>query len=548
MKAKHLLASMFAVLAFVGCANKNDLNPDNGNGTNGESQFLAVSISATGTLARALDGYYEEGLGAENTVDKVRFYFFDQDKNATKVKAQNGETFFDVTPERDEGKDMNNVEKILEAMLIIQTPEEDKVPTSIVAVVNPPEVLGKVENLNKLNEIIEDYNKTTTNFIMSNSVYTKENTKMEAVDVTGHLYSTRKAAKANPVIIHVERVLAKARLTVGLTANENDVYSTSTKGTSQDNNEEIYVKFLGWNVTCTAKKSRLMKEINPSWNTGLFTSSILWNTADYSRSFWAVNPNSMEYNWGNFTEHAQAIKDFDAGTEQEPKANYTYLQENASDDYEKGTDPTKPTQVIIAAQLVKADGTPIEFAEYAGERTTVEKLKQKYATASNLWTDNDEGTGKRTITQEDIELKTATTVNEADKNKPGRYKVYAQLTQTAAAKRWYNSNAADASPIENVNEKLKNLGGAKVWNQGNTYYYFDIKHLNDTKEGNGKCGVVRNHIYAANITSLAGLGTPVYDPNEIIYPERPENDDTFIAAQIKILSWRIVNQNIDLKW
>ncbi|WP_300851937.1 fimbria major subunit, partial [uncultured Bacteroides sp.] len=64
----------------------------------------------------------------------------------------------------------------------------------------------------------------------------------------------------------------------------------------------------------------------------------------------------------------------------------------------------------------------------------------------------------------------------------------------------------------------------------------------------GKYGVVRNHVYAANIHSLVGLGTPVYDPEEVIYPEKPGGDDTYIAAEIRILSWRIVNQNIDLEW
>ena len=94
------------------------------------------------------------------------------------------------------------------------------------------------------------------------------------------------------------------------------------------------------------------------------------------------------------------------------------------------------------------------------------------------------------------------------------------------------------------------MGGAKVWKNGYTYYYFDIRHLNGSETGDviGKYGVVRNHVYAANINSLAGLGTPVYNPGETIYPEHPTDDDTYIAAEIRILSWRIVNQNIDLEW
>ena len=554
MRIRSLFLSMVAGLAFVGCSSEEDIASGTDNGNNGEPQFLTVSVNATSTLTRAtnLEGNYEEGEGKENTVSKVRFYFFDADGNAAKVKGESGGTYHDVDNPTGTEKDMPNVEKILTATLVIQTPEKDKVPTSIVAVVNPKSDLGAVESISKLNEVIADHS-STTSFIMSSSVYANGTTKMEAVNVAGHLYSTAEAAKADPVIIHVERVLAKARLTVGLAANDNGVYKTSADGSEKFDNEEIYVKFLGWNVTTTAKESRLMKEINPGWSSSLFGSTLLWNTADYYLSFWAVNPGTMNYNYGRFNtgdDAANAITAFDAGTEGSPKTNYTYLQENASDDYTNGTDPTKPSQVIIAAQLVKADGTtPIEFAEYAGERTTIDGLIAKYAAASGLWKDNAEGTGKVGIDVTDIELKTATTAGEADQNTPGRYKVYAQLTVGAAKKTWYNSSSADATVVD-ANEVLEGLGGAKVWKEGYTYYYFDIQHLNgsSTADVKGKKGVVRNHIYAANIKTLTGLGTPVYDPGEVIYPEEPEDDETFIAAEIRILSWRVVNQDIDLKW
>lgn len=552
MRIRTLFMSMVAGLAFVGCSNEEDMT----SGNNGEPQYLTVSVNATSTLTRAnsLQGEYEEGVGNENEVTNVRFYFFDADGNAAQVKGENGGTYYDVAMSGTD-KDMDNVEKILTATLVIQTPDpnKDKVPASIVAVVNPKSELGEVESIAKLNEVIADHS-STTSFIMSSSVYANETTKMEAVNVAGHLYPTADAAKADPVIIHVERVLAKARLTVGLTANANGVYKTSADGSQKFGDEEIYVKFLGWNVTATAKTSRLMKEINPSWPSDLFGST-LWNTADYYRSFWAVNPKTMEYNYGAFStgdNAANAIPAFDAGTTETPKTNYTYLQENASDDKTKGTDPEKPSQVIIAAQLVKADGTtPIEFAEYAGERTTIDGLIAKYAAASGLWKDNEGGSGKIGIEVGDIELKTATAINVANQETPGRYKVYAQLTADAAKKTWYTSKETDASPVDNANDILKALGGAKVWNDGYTYYYFDIQHLNggaSAENVKGKIGVVRNHIYAANINSLAGLGTPVYDPEEIIYPEHPEEDETFIAAQIRILSWRLVKKNIDLEW
>lgn len=69
--------------------------------------------------------------------------------------------------------------------------------------------------LTQLNNEISDYSSTATaNFLMSNSVYAKASMKMEAVDVTKHIYKTEASALADPVSIHVERVLAKARLTL----------------------------------------------------------------------------------------------------------------------------------------------------------------------------------------------------------------------------------------------------------------------------------------------------------------------------------------------
>jgi hypothetical protein len=44
-----------------------------------------------------------------------------------------------------------------------------------------------------------------------------------------------------------------------------------------------------------------------------------------------------------------------------------------------------------------------------------------------------------------------------------------------------------------------------------------------------------------NISDITGYGTPIYDPSmEFITPESPEDIVSYVAAQIKILSWRVV--------
>lgn len=98
-----------------------------------------------------------------------------------------------------------------------------------------------------------------------------------------------------------------------------------------------------------------------------------------------------------------------------------------------------------------------------------------------------------------------------------------------------------------------------------TYYFLDIRHLaspeieglTPDKEGYkvadaakvpGFYGVVRNHVYKTTINSVFGLGTPVYDPDEVIIPQIPKDEEVYLAAEINILSWRIVDHGYDLNW
>jgi hypothetical protein len=73
------------------------------------------------------------------------------------------------------------------------------------------------------------------------------------------------------------------------------------------------------------------------------------------------------------------------------------------------------------------------------------------------------------------------------------------------------------------------------------YYYIDIQHFGETK------AMVRNHCYDITIDKIKGFGTPVFDPEQIIIPEKPEDSEAMnLAARINILSWHLVEQNVIL--
>ena len=80
---------------------------------------------------------------------------------------------------------------------------------------------------------------------------------------------------------------------------------------------------------------------------------------------------------------------------------------------------------------------------------------------------------------------------------------------------------------------------------GATYYYTPIKHLGSA--GNlGEYGIVRNHSYQVTIQNIKGFGTPVYNPDKEIDPIIPSDNNTYLAASIKVLSWRVVSSTVDL--
>ena len=90
-----------------------------------------------------------------------------------------------------------------------------------------------------------------------------------------------------------------------------------------------------------------------------------------------------------------------------------------------------------------------------------------------------------------------------------------------------------------IEEILATIRPAKIWEAGG-YYYLPIAHNSDVN------GLVRNHVYQMNINGITGLGTPVYDPKKLITPEKPTEDESYISAEIKVLSWKVVNNNVTL--
>ena len=313
-----------------------------------------------------------------------------------------------------------------------------------------------------------------------------------------------------------------------------------------------------------------MKDLDPNWNTNSnpFTN---WTWAPYFRSFWAKNPALTTDDFVYTDFNGASNGDYPAGNKitgmsnvlRETDPNYTYAHENAtlSNSTNNGDADKFRTQVIVAAQLVDSEGTPLNVAEWRGfkyvskgnDESNLEELKKAIANLSGLYKKKTETDGDTYVSIEptDIDFVTANAYKKAHPNSYEVKETFYVVPVKVGTGQWYlrnddaNGNVTaqytevNAAEIEEIFEKIDPI---KIWKTGFAYYYIDLKHLNPTAGAQGEYGVIRNHWYDIDLSKVVNLGTPVYDPKEEIIPRDPDYLESYLAAKINILSWRIVPQ------
>lgn len=607
MKKNFYFLPFVAALALTGCSSD---DPEMGIGNDGGgvegTHYLAINIATTpdgGTRAAEGEQYgnlYEDGTTEENEVKRVRFFFFDNNGSPVTVTNNKSQSYIDwyknsdtdkgqITDEfGNEGNDhkTGTVEKILKAVVVIETSKTGKLPTQVVAVVNPSAIVLSQQkpSLLQLRNAAFDYagmangvvdgKNVDKNFVMSNSVYASSGNVVETQAITASDFKdSQEEARNNPVTIHVERTMAKVRVSLdnSITTTEVTIGGNNVKLLQLTDNagnaikvgegaeaKDVYLNIHGWGVTETLKNAWMLKHISPSWpsNTLFPGVSMAWNDEGNYRSYWAdICENQPDQPDGLPGKNVHY--NFNDGSKQAQLGGKYYVNENGFRKPESGED-YKPTSVIIYGNLCDKTGTPLMVCELAGLRVIGEDaLKASYLQLLDANGDSfyyKDGTSMKQIAAADIKFLTAKEaseaglISEADFNfgvTIGSYKVYPCLSDDGKAKTWYiGDQELDANKVtaENVNNKLISMGSAKIWNTGDTYYFTEIGHFGTS------VGVVRNHIYDITLTGIYGLGTPVYKPDEVIYPEKPSADNKYVAAKLKILSWRVVNKDVKLDW
>lgn len=545
-------------------------DPSNGGSTGvNEPQYLSVNIVNVGATPSRASGDYVDGSAAENKISKVRFYFFNGDGTPYLVKAPGVDdvtgtgtvNYLEATPSDDNSTSgtPSHIEKITNAVLVING-VQSAAPSAIVAVINPetvdPSVLDNNSSMRltqlRENAVGSQFYKTdastgaVSDFVMSNSVFVNAGSDVCASLVAGHVATSADKAKANPVDLYVERVAAKVTADVDATAFEKGngtnweatKYGTKT-AVGQIGAYDVYAVIDGWGLADENGKAKVEKSVSTTWTDGILGITP-WTTYDYRRCFWE---SSVEFNAGTNQPVNHKFNDFKADMKAE-----LYTLPNTPDAKITNVYDNNVTKFLVAATLKYKDEHDnwhtADICRYNGVMILgVDNLKKQVAlTFSNYYTSTD-GVNYTQLTAADIAFNEPTS---SMKNYQVTPTLAADPAGTTGTKQYYTKSSTGYTTVtkDEVNRAIGE-NKAEIRTDGKAYYFTPIKHLGST--GNlGEYGIVRNHFYKINLTGLTGFGTPVYNPDTDIDPTLPTYDNTYLAARIKVLQWRVVNQNVNL--
>lgn len=570
MKIFKLFPLACAALMMSACSS-DDASNGGSTGVN-DPQYLAVNIVNVGATPTRAGEDYVNGTEEENKITKVRFYFFNGDGSPYLIKPTGSEVtggenvnWLEVSNPTDDTTTpgtSTSVEKITNAVLVING-VQNAAPSAIVAVVNPETVEsttlkdGKTMRLSELrntavgqNFYKKDASGKVSDFVMSNSVYVNTGEDVCASLVAGHVATSPEDAKAKAVDLYVERVVAKVTANVDENAFklgdgsnwDNTKYGTK-KAVGKIGDNEVYAVIEGWGLASENGKAEVEKKVDKTWSDGNLGFLTPWTTSDYHRCFW---------------EKSVA---FDAGIGGNQPVNHKYSDLKTKMNEVLYTLPNTPTNKVtnlkdndltklaVAATLRYKDADnnwhDADICRYNGVQFLgVDNLKKQVALTFSQYYTSTDATTYTQLSASDIDFKDPDGTMQ-------QYRVTPTLVNDpAGTKKYYTKTTTGGTPtFTEVNKSIVlaaiEASKAEIRKGGKAYYYVPIKHLGNTGEV-AEYGIVRNHFYKITLSGIKGFGTPVYNPDQVVKPVVPTYDDTYLAARVQVLQWRVVNQNANL--
>lgn len=540
---------------------------DDGSTTDGKATqaYMNVRIGMANIPGtRATDGGTEDGSDDEQAVSSLllkfydvngKFYGYGDPVTSLKViRPTNGQ----------EWATGHNVEGYIGATVVLTINEGDAKPSYVVAYLNCGAKKTPEPDMTDLSETVSTvHGENSTNFFMTSSNFNEKGYQTSVSDdkFFDSAEEAKKAAdnKENWVNIYVERLAAKVKITNNATGDNNVPV--------ESNGYKLTFTYTGYNLGGINTNSYLIKNIDGfeatvPWNG--------WNDAANHRSYWAKDVN-----------YTYAIPDPSLGYQSYNNAqnntNALYCAENTFDKVSetvKNPYLVQPFVYVFGYYTVTKNGTEVTDAalyEYAGKIYTTSDIINviQNSIGSFLFTKSTTGEGESkdvytpiildgqkvdiiSCKNKDIQIEN----NDASRimlKLKDNYSVpndaYVKQIGTDGSVSYVSANTA------NINEWLAKqqitVNGFKKDTDTNHYpVYFPVlvEHLNwnDGSAGEvGAYGIVRNHVYKIEISSIKNLGVGIFDPTVDIIPHEKVKK-MYLAAKINILSWKIVNQTVNL--
>lgn len=526
--------------------------------------FINVRLSDVGSMGtRGTDGGYEYGSADEHAVKTAHFYFYD---NAglfvSEGSAWNGGNASTVDP-------AENIEFRSNTVVVLENLEGKGYPNYMVTVLNKPAGFTAPQTLDEMEKLLVDGITTTadekTYFTMSTSSYKRDdNTKYFVTPITEENFTLEPVDVGNItnyVEVYVERLAAKVTLDVSseltsktIEGKEGVFYPITSTVAGDDNdettiaNENLLIQFLGYKLNGTANKTHIVKNINTAWTDEEL--GFAWNKAADFRSFWGK---SFNYGVGTYTYGVNGdncpLTYVNLNDNLVEVGKSTYCAENTNTATvlnTEGNNPAAITSILLKAVVCDAEGNALDLVRYNGVLFEDEQFLSYVLNVMNsngnwnVWVAGENGAYTQ-LDEAGVELV---------KNGSG-VKVQLKAGQTLYSKNAEGQFEAIAD-VTAINDKLgATCTGAIGYKGGEMFYNIPIEHLNPieadaTTLEEANYGIVRNHHYVINITKLDKVGKGIFTPEEEIVPDDTDKDTYAIGAKINILSWKVVNQNVEL--
>ena len=577
MKTGKLISIALLSLA-VACSKENVTSNQGGSDAN---QYMAVDIAMSVGSSTKAPSDYRDGSEAESTVNvnKSIFLFYDAYGNfltSGVISATDGSVDENGNLKLTVNNQSGFVEKESKAVIVLG-PTRLR-PALVLAVLN-------YDNCNALKTLsLADVHKKVDNkaisteagkFTMTNSIYVDGNNVVNATPIAASsVKETKEEALKSPVQIYVEREVAK----VNMKAKDGLNKTTDGKICFETPNAEYVLNGVkvsarivvdGWAANAFNTTSYLVKEVPTSW---LVTNPFAnWYDEAAKRTFWAQDPNysgSEEYVFGRTPEGEPGtyknVKylSWNDATQNEVDS-YNYMYENTTDKASarvNGGELANVPTILIAAHVETAKTgaawerqdiykfgglfyTDASLRNYAAEQILKGKLYWEYTTA--------EGLKKASVLPDQVKAKFV--ANVVDNSGSVKVEVEALTAPAEGAKLMKEDEPASviesANWAKTVEDILNGENGFNIakkelvcFKNGMCYYQVPIKH-NQTAE-DVAYGTVRNHIYELTLSKIAKIGNPVFNPEEKLVLIPGEEKDYYVSAELKILKWRVVTQDV----